>query len=266
MSSSFFLVSPTLGLGDTLVQILLISLLLLIPSNTIASNGTETERDVLALLSFKSLIWNDPSGALSSWNVSVHHCRWYGIRCGRRHPNRVTALDLNSLQLSGQISSSLANLTFLQRLSLSDNRLSGRIPELGQMMRLRFLNLSVNYLDGTIPPLPGNCSLEYFSLRTNNLKGVVPSNIVQCKKLTVINLNHNFLVGSISPGLGFLQQLTMLSLSVNNLNGTIPATLGNLSNLYILDLYQNHFTGVIPASLGQLQSLQWIQISDNLLS
>ncbi|KAJ1691874.1 hypothetical protein LUZ63_016029 [Rhynchospora breviuscula] len=264
-SSSFFLVSP-IGLGDTLLQILLISLLLLIPSNTIASNGTETERDVLALLSFKSLIWNDPSGALSSWNVSVHHCRWYGIRCGRRHPNRVTALDLNSLQLSGQVSSSLANLTFLQRLSLSDNRLSGRIPELGQMMRLRFLNLSVNYLDGTIPPLPGNCSLEYFSLRTNNLKGVVPSNIVQCKKLTVINLNHNFLVGSISPELDFLQQLTMLSLSVNNLNGTIPATLGNLTNLYILDLYQNHFAGVIPASLGQLQSLQWIQINDNLLS
>ncbi|XP_078169208.1 uncharacterized protein LOC144563599 [Carex rostrata] len=129
MTSSHFFINITNGtttLSDIilLISISIISLSFFIPSNAAAPTTTNaTETDLLALLSFKSLIGNDPSSALSSWNASLHHCRWPGVVCGRRHPDRVTGLVLDSFQLAGQISPALGNLTFLQRLSLSDNHI-----------------------------------------------------------------------------------------------------------------------------------------------
>lgn len=166
MTSSHFFINITNGtttLSDIilLISISIISLSFFIPSNAAAPTTTNaTETDLLALLSFKSLIESDPSGALSSWNASLNHCRWPGVVCGRRHPDKVTGLVLDSFQLAGQISPSLGNLTFLQRLSLSNNHLSGNIPEeLGQLSRLRHLNLSFNSLQGSIPSILGNnCS------------------------------------------------------------------------------------------------------------
>ncbi|XP_078168935.1 uncharacterized protein LOC144563343 [Carex rostrata] len=263
ISSSYNLFHSTTCTGTTtLSAILLISLCFFLPSNA-------TETDLLPLLSFKSLIGNDPSGALSSWNASLHHCQWPGVTCGRRHPDRVTGLVLDSFQLAGQISPSLGNLTFLQNLSLSNNHLSGNIPEeLGQLSRLRYLNLSINFLHGNIPSALGNnCSnLQFLSLRNNNLSGTIPSILEQCQNLWSVVLKNNFLGGDVPPGFGNLRHLKYLSLSNNHLTGTIPPTLGNLTNLLVLDLYSNSFTGSIPDSLGQHNSLQMFQINDNQIS
>ncbi|KAJ3703787.1 hypothetical protein LUZ61_007492 [Rhynchospora tenuis] len=223
----------------------------------LAANVITSKTDVSALLSFKSQISNDPFSVLSSWNESLPHCQWQGVRCGRRHPDRVTALVLDSKQLTGSISPFLANLTFLQRISLSDNQFQGSIPvELGHLGRLRFLNMSLNILEGSIPSTLGNCSnLQVIELRNNNLRGTIPPNLVQCKKLKRINLGNNFLKGKIPPELGDIPQLQFLGLYVNNLTGSIPSTLGNLSSLIYLYLYQNDFDGHIPDSLGNLTSL-----------
>uniref|UniRef100_J3N942 Leucine-rich repeat-containing N-terminal plant-type domain-containing protein n=1 Tax=Oryza brachyantha TaxID=4533 RepID=J3N942_ORYBR len=68
---------------------------------------------------------------LSSWNTSGQHCSWPGVDvCRRRskHPDRVAALRLASLNLSALIPPSLGDLFFLRELSLSGNYLSGKIP------------------------------------------------------------------------------------------------------------------------------------------
>ncbi|XP_078151013.1 uncharacterized protein LOC144546339 isoform X2 [Carex rostrata] len=235
-----------------------------LPSNCFATNET----DKFALLSLKSLISNSPFGALSSWNDSLHYCQWQGVRCGNRHPDRVTVLSLGSLSLSGRISPSLANLTFLKSLNLSNNQLTGNIPiELGHLSRLQVLSLSVNNLAGNIPSTLGNCSnLEFLSLRTNNLQGIIPSNLMQCKKLRVLSLGNNFLVGSIPPQFGFLELLNVLHLSTNNLTKSIPSTLGNLTHLSGLYLYENNLDGFIPSSLGQLKALEYLSLGQNNLS
>lgn len=62
--------------------------------------GNETDR--LALLEVKAKMV-DPLGILCSWNLSVDVCQWYGVTCGPRH-QRVTVLELQSLQLSGTMS------------------------------------------------------------------------------------------------------------------------------------------------------------------
>ncbi|XP_078148688.1 receptor kinase-like protein Xa21 [Carex rostrata] len=246
-----------------LTVLLLVNSCFLLPAKT-----GDNETDRYALLSFKSSIYTDPTGALSSWNHSLHYCQWKGVICGRQHPNRVTALVLDSLQLAGYLSPSLTNLTFLQRLVLSNNQLTGSIPEeLGHLSRLKILNLTHNSFNGNVPSTICNCSkLEVLHIRNNRIQGTIPTELAKCRELSVVSLTENFLEGEIPPELGFLSKLTVLSFGDNNLTGSIPPNLGNLTNLYAFNFGQNSLTGFIPASLGQLQSLKHLIIEFNYLS
>ncbi|XP_078149282.1 uncharacterized protein LOC144544616 [Carex rostrata] len=245
-----------------------LTILLLISSGILLpAKAGDNETDRYALLSFKSSIYTDPTGALSSWNHSLHHCQWKGVVCSSQHPKRVTALILDSLQLAGYLSPSLTNLTVLQRLVLSNNQLTGSIPEeLGRLSRLKFLNLTQNSLNGNVPSTISNCSkLEVLHIKNNRIQGTIPSELAKCRQLSYVSLRENFLVGAIPPELGFLSKLTLLSFAVNNLTGSIPPSLGNLTNLYALNFEQNSLTGFIPVSLGQLQSLEYLTLGFNYL-
>ncbi|KAJ4769453.1 Leucine-rich receptor-like protein kinase family protein [Rhynchospora pubera] len=251
-----------------IVSLLPLYLLLLSSSFVLPVKSSDNVTDMYALLSFKSSIYGDPTGILFSWNHSLHHCQWTGVECGHRHPDRVTALNLDSLQLSGHISPFMTNLTFLQRLSLSNNSLTGSIPEeLGRLSRLKFLNLSVNSLNGIIPSTIGNCSkLEVLFIRNNQIQGTIPSQLAQCRDLSLLNLRANFIIGEIPPEFGFLNKLSKLSFGFNNLTGPIPPGFGNLTNLSWLYLDDNSLSGTIPASLGQLQLLENLVLGYNNLS
>ncbi|XXG58646.1 hypothetical protein AAC387_Pa04g0907 [Persea americana] len=87
------------------------------------------ETDRLALLAFKDQISDDPNQALSSWNHSVHFCMWNGVTCGRRHSQRVTALNFINQSLVGYLSPHIGNLSFLKHIDLSSNSFQGQIPE-----------------------------------------------------------------------------------------------------------------------------------------
>ncbi|KAL3341881.1 hypothetical protein AABB24_026078 [Solanum stoloniferum] len=79
---------------------------------------------------------------------------WEGLRCNYSSSSstRIIGLDLSSSELSGDIPSSLSNLTALQYLDLSDNDLTGPIPSsLAGFAFLRFLNLTGNKFWGSIP-------------------------------------------------------------------------------------------------------------------
>ncbi|KAH9616441.1 hypothetical protein KSS87_009411, partial [Heliosperma pusillum] len=206
---------------------------------TVSIAGTN-ETDKQALLDIKALITNDPSRVLSSWNDSMPVCNWYGVQCGLKHA-RVTLLDLNSSQLTGTISPSIGNLSFLSILNLQNNSFGGTIPpQIGGLYRLWFLSLSYN-----------------------SLVGELPSNISSCSQLEELNVYSNRMVGQIPPELGSLQYLDTLVLSVNNFTGIIPASLGNLSYLSTLRLQKNNLGGSIPNSLGKLDSLITLYLDTN---
>ncbi|XP_020089180.1 probable LRR receptor-like serine/threonine-protein kinase At3g47570 [Ananas comosus] len=248
--------------------IFLIILLYVISTAQYATLGIEpAASDRAALLSFKSLADDDPFGALLSWNNgSLHYCRWRGVSCGRRHPDRVTALDLKSLRLTGLVSPAVANLTFLRRIDLSDNMLGGRIPEeFGSLRRLRYLNLSVNSLRGTIPSSLGNCSnLQLLNLRDNKLDGEIPPTLTNLSSLNSLSLRGNNLHGEI-PHFAELPFLSYLDCASNYLSGTIPISLGRLSSLEYLVLGINNLTGEIPSSLYNLSSLTALELANNQL-
>jgi Leucine-rich repeat (LRR) protein len=257
-----------LKITEFVYHYLAIHILLSLSSFPLATSATDGKTDQAALLSFKSQIHNDPLGVFNSWNESLHHCQWQGVVCGRHHRDRVTALVLDSKQLSGYISPSLANLTFLQKITLSYNQLGGTIPvELGYLHRLRYFNLSVNFLEGSIPSTLGNCSkLQVFSLEENNITGSIPLTLANLINLKILNLHHNNIDGHIPPVLGNLTNLLELAIDQNRLNGAIPSSLSDLSNIEHLYLFQNRLSGFIPDALGKLRNLRWFNIYDNSIS
>ncbi|KAL6009207.1 hypothetical protein ACLOJK_022434 [Asimina triloba] len=194
------------------------------------------ETDRLALLRFKGEIIADPFGYLSSWNDTRHFCEWQGITCGgRRHPQRVTALNVFSYNLVARsISPHISNLTFLRLIDLSNNTIHGVIPaEMGRLFRLRS-----------------------FYVEDSTSSGEIPVNLTRCSELMILDLYGNKLSGNIPPELGSLSKLSVLALGLNNLTGRIPPSLGNLSSL----------TGSIPAKLSQLTGLSKLDVFDNQLS
>ncbi|OMP08374.1 hypothetical protein COLO4_06536 [Corchorus olitorius] len=135
-------------------------------------------------------------------NWTGHPCvnnqsRWSGISCSNGHVVRVV---LGGIKLSGSLPPHVfLNLTFLTKLSLRSNSISGPLPNLTNLFHLEYVFLSHNLFSGSIP-------FDY----------------VQLPKLNKIELQQNYLQGQIPP---FSQQnLVDFNVSYNSLEGPIPPT------------------------------------------
>ncbi|KAK8477679.1 hypothetical protein V6N13_087549 [Hibiscus sabdariffa] len=222
----------------------------------------------LALLSFRQALQPESQSYLISWNSSdPNPCSWHGISCRNQ---KVHALVVPNVVLSGFLSPALAILSSIRHVNLENNSFRRALPtELFYSTRLKSLILSGNSLYGPLPTEVGNLkNLQILDLSRNSFNGTVPSSLVQCKELTTLVLSQNYFIGSLPEGLGnSLVSLQKLNLSYNRFGGSIPGDLGNLSNLHgTLDLSHNFFTGEIPASLGSLPELVYIDLSYNNLT
>lgn len=253
---------------ETLLLLLLLSCSIPSASSTTTPILLGNETDVLSLLAFKSQITHDSSGVLNSWNGTNHFCNWGGVSCrSRKHPGRVTAVELSSLGLAGLIPPSIVNLTFLAVLNLSSNSFYGTIPpEIGIMRRLQLLDLSFNSLRGTIPVNLTYCShLKILDLKSNTLSGKIPSELGSLPKLSFLSISNNSLTGTIPTSIGNLSHLHQFAASINQLVGNIPHEIGSLWSLQFFQVSGNKLSGMVPSSLFNLSSLYYFGLADNQL-
>ncbi|XP_059458515.1 LRR receptor-like serine/threonine-protein kinase EFR [Corylus avellana] len=233
---------------DVILLFSIITLLRQQPITVVAAPPT-SETDRMALLKFKEMITNDPFNIFTSWNHSIHFCKWHGITCGRKH-QRVTALDLRGYTLSGSISPYIGNLSFLRLVNLSDNFLHGEIPqEVTHLFRLQLLSLRSNLLTGEILSNFTNCpQLRVLDFKGNNLTGNIPVELGSLKRLVrTIAVGGNRLNGTLPANISLtLPNLQFLSINTNQFSGPIPVSLSNASQLEFLDLNQNNFVGQVP--------------------
>ncbi|XP_052135504.1 probable LRR receptor-like serine/threonine-protein kinase At3g47570 [Oryza glaberrima] len=226
-----------------------------------------SEADRQALLCLRSQ-FSDPLGALDSWRKeSLAFCDWHGVTCSNQGAARVVALRLESLNLTGQIPSCIADLSFLTAIYMPDNQISGHIPpEIGRLTQLRNLSLGMNSITGMIPDTISSCThLEVIDMWSNNIEGEIPSNLANCSLLQEITLSHNNLNGTIPPGIGSLPNLKYLFLANNKLVGSIPKSLGSRTSLSMVVLAHNSLTGSIPPILANCSSLRYLDLSQNKL-
>ncbi|KNA04209.1 hypothetical protein SOVF_201770 [Spinacia oleracea] len=286
---SLFTIYPILYVLNTIIIVFTTTNAIHDPILT--SNGI----DHLALLAIKSKITHDPHGVLSSWNESAHFCLWEGVTCSHHH-KRVTTLRLSATGLTGTLSPSVGNLSFLHQLILINNSISGPIPpEVGRLFRLRRLLLLNNAFEGEIPANISGClQLNSLRLSRNKLSGKIPFELSFLSKLEELALDYNnftgdnlsplanltslqqlYLSNQAGPGfqgripdfIGKFKDLATLGIGANSFNGKIPPSLYNLSKMEILSLSTNQLEGSLPPDIGfYFPQLRWLQASANNLS
>lgn len=223
------------------------------------------------------ITWSDQSS--NQWNQTNTPCNWAGVTCSNGH---VSAISRDGKNLSGNIPS-LASLTELENLSLSNNQLKGNIPSLTALVKLQRLNLAKNQLSGSLPASFPD-SLEYVALNNNQLTGTITNNFKTATKLQTLNLSTNKLSGSLPTNLSNLSSLTELVLDTNQFSGTIPAMPSRLiklslsanqlsgaiptlpKDLRFLYLDNNQLSGLIPSGITSLSQLSTLELSYNKLS
>ncbi|KAI5668487.1 hypothetical protein M9H77_18340 [Catharanthus roseus] len=212
--------------------------------------------------------------SIGNFSSSLNLFKAFGCKIWGTIPNEIgsqaslTAIYLDSNELTGSIPSTVGKLQNVERIYLEHNRLQGPIPtELCQLPKLGDLYLSDNMLNGSIPDCLGRRStLRRIYLQSNGLTSTIPSSLWSLNFLLGLNLSSNSLSGNVSPEIQNLKVITELDLSRNQLSGDIPSTLGSIQTLSFLSLAHNRFQGNIPESFGNMLSLESLDLSFNDLS
>ncbi|XP_057978263.1 putative leucine-rich repeat receptor-like protein kinase At2g19210 [Malania oleifera] len=78
---------------------------------------------------------------------------WNGLNCSYHSfgPPSIISLNLSSSGLTGNITSYILNLTRIQSLDLSNNNLTGPVPDFLSLLPLSVINLAGNKLTGSVP-------------------------------------------------------------------------------------------------------------------
>ncbi|KAL0671047.1 hypothetical protein Bca4012_033751 [Brassica carinata] len=204
--------------------------------------------------------------------------------------NQLKALSLSSNGFSGQhcgikeFPNMLKKLHSMQFIDLSNNRISGKLPEwlwslpqLGTLnvvnnsfngfegssealvnSSVRILLLESNNFEGALPNLP--LSITVFSAGTNNFTGEIPLLICNRSSLTVLDLNYNNFTGPIPQ---CVSNFTFVNLRKNNLEGSLPDMFCVSASLRTLDVGYNQLTGKLPRSLRNCSSLEFLSVDNN---
>ncbi|KAK6132032.1 hypothetical protein DH2020_034225 [Rehmannia glutinosa] len=128
------------------------------------------------------------------------------------------------MNLQGSFPDSLTSLTQLRVLSLKQNGLSGRIPDLSNLTSLKLLFISHNHFSGDFPASLSSLSKLYrLDLSYNNFSGSIPLSMNRLTHLLTLRLEENRFSGPIS-GLN-LPNLQDFNVTGNGLTGEIPGSL-----------------------------------------
>ncbi|KAI5079521.1 hypothetical protein GOP47_0005000 [Adiantum capillus-veneris] len=276
--------------------------------------------DVDLLLEFKkTIVKKDPLSVLASWapNSRNDYCNWYGITCSRDasitwvdsillassqlefimwdgfatfrqlrfinfsdnsisgsiptqlgHLTTLVSLDLSSNRLAGSLPSSFNVLSMLQTLVLGSNGLIGAVPNgLCRLTSLRILDMSYNSLTGLTADLNECKKLEVLNLEHNNIESDISQiPFSQLKSLRIINIGSNRFKGALTKELSRSNTITVMQLQDNAISGRIPGALGLLTMLTVLDLSSNLLNDLIPETIGNLALLEDLSLSQNMFT
>ncbi|KAI3730504.1 hypothetical protein L1987_61674 [Smallanthus sonchifolius] len=182
-------------------------------------------------------------------------------------PSNMWYLDLSDNLLSGHIPETDETLNpNLYAVNLSKNRFNGSIPvHLCKVPSIGVLDLSQNKFSGRLPGCLGNLINFYaMDLSYNNITGVIPNSLGSLKDLSSLHLQNNRFEGNIPVSLQNLTNLVTMDLANNMFVSTIPFWIGEkLYNLRFFNLQSNKFIGKIPLQLCQLNALQSLNLAHN---
>ena len=153
----------------------------------------------------------------------------------------------------------VCQLTSLERLWVSHNKLSSLPPQLDQLTSLREVFLHRNNLEEIPLSLCKLPSLQLLWLNNNKIISI-PNAISQLTSLKRLHLDNNF-IKNFPDGLCELSELEVLYLN-NNAIHHISEAIGNLTKLKRLYLNHNKITE-LPSGITRLTSILLLLLDDN---
>ncbi|KAJ9679625.1 hypothetical protein PVL29_021525 [Vitis rotundifolia] len=259
---------------------------LFIPSNSL--QGTVSANHLFGL---SELVYLDLSFNSLAFNISLEQVPQFqaeeiklaSCKLGPRFPNwlqtqkRLQELDISVSGISDVIPNWFWNLTSnLRWLNISNNHISGTLPNSTSYPSYCGIDMSSNCLEGSIPQIlfnnywldlsknmfsgsislscgttnqPGR-GLSHLDLSNNRLSGELPNCWEQWKDLIVLNLANNNFSGKIKDSIGLLHEMQTLHLRNNSFTGALPSSLKHCRALRLIDLGKNKLSGKITAWMG----------------
>ncbi|KAL1555496.1 receptor-like protein EIX2 [Salvia divinorum] len=220
--------------------------------------------------------------SLAGCNVGSYFPKWI------RTQTNLLSLDVHGANITDEAPRWLwTTLSSLQHIYMSDNQISGTIPNLSTTS-IMHMDLSNNRFSSPIPLFPTNisgiylggnmftgslssmCKARHDQLRSiilsdNQLAGEVPDCWEKMPNLLSLNLANNSFSGEIPPSLGALRDIAALQMHGNNLSGELPYSLRLCQELRFIDVGGNMLTGEIPTWIGQMYKMQFLNLRGNKL-
>ncbi|KAM7481248.1 hypothetical protein LguiB_005831 [Lonicera macranthoides] len=182
-----------------------------------------------------------------------------------RFQDELEALTLTDNKIRGKIPEWVSNISkeTLQTIDFGYNMLEGfeKLPEVLPWVNLGSLYLSYNMLRGPLP-VPSLKIFDY-QVSSNSLIGEIPSSFCEMSDVQTLDFSNNNMHGTIPPCLGNLSSLVVLDLKGNKFSGNILQTYKEGNNLRMIDLSQNLLVGQIPRSLASCTNLEILDFGDN---
>ncbi|KAL8116393.1 hypothetical protein AgCh_022766 [Apium graveolens] len=194
-------------------------------------------------------------------------------------PSNTNLYFVKNNRLTGDISPMICGVMSLKVLDLSNNSMSGPIPQcLADSME--FLVLKDNNFSGTIPQIyQKECDLKVLDLSQNQLTREVPSNFLTgalpAYYIQIWNVMKDFrtdmeqYIETKTESLWIIGRYPLTSTasyhtSIILTNKGVEIDYDKILNVFTaIDLSSNKFTGQIPESLGSLVALQLLNLSNN---
>uniref|UniRef100_A0A7S2U7C5 L domain-like protein n=1 Tax=Attheya septentrionalis TaxID=420275 RepID=A0A7S2U7C5_9STRA len=257
-------------------------------------SGDDWEIDADFLSSKSECDWNQEgmvNDRYVNWGV---HCRVIEDKqWSDKHPDEmIQFIWFGDNSLDGTLPDELGLLSELEQIEISDNDVTGIIPDLSYLARLTRISLINNDLKHFPHWLGRNTrspDLKVLALSNNNIWGTLPEDMASLTSLESLGLDSNYISGDITPiqnlrSLKYLYadqnsfehelsessftgmtSLKHLDMSGNWINGSLPISFFDQPDLQVVDLHDCEITGVLPSDIdaSDVQNLLFLALHDN---